>query len=679
MSVSELPNQFCINDFLIDVETGEVVSEGKVQVIEPKVMALLLVFAQRPRQVLSAEMLFEIVWPQAIYSPNSVRRNIALLRQALSDDNKSIIKTHPKRGYSLDAQIHFPDKKAITSSKELLHKKYLKQTLLLVPVLFVFILFFSFFSSSNDISLENLEPVTASNEKERFMQVSPDGRFVAYIQATNKPNKRKLLIKDLKLNAHWQLNTTLKAFTYLAWDKNTNALVYSFKGEEGISFNRLLLNEQAKVVNEEKLFSRSDITWNSLFFIDDQQNLYYLANRNSSEHSRNVSLYRHNLITGNYEKLLQPSDDFKPYKLALSPDQKQLALVGFNENAISEVKLLNLASSELTSVGKIDHNWHFMDWFEDGDSLLLSNGSELKQLKLSGELTTLNFKSYNFLVYPQIVKDKLYFIEAKSDQDTLISSLDLLPTPTKIINSNTIDKGAALSPDEKHIAYMSMKHGLPQLFLKNIENEKETLLFENTKQEFALSKPIWDISGTRIASSINNKPFIIEFEQNQFSVRWLNEIIGEPIAWYKKSDAILFVDKKTHNDEIVRFNLTTNQIVSLNTQLTYKEVFLNDKDELLSFHNGRVISNGDTNLLNNKHFILSVYPQENGFFYQYTQNQTPTMNFYDYKQGVQNLSKDFQQFCVVFCSQITALNGNTILLKEQHDTADILVLKIALK
>ncbi|MCG9710893.1 hypothetical protein L1D46_19170, partial [Pseudoalteromonas sp. Isolate3] len=89
--------------------------------------------------------------------------------------------------------------------------------------------------------------------------------------------------------------------------------------------------------------------------------------------------------------------------------------------------------------------------------------------------------------------------------------------------------------------------------------------------------------------------------------------------------------------------------------------------------------NGDTNLLNNKHFILSVYPQENGFFYQYTQNQTPTMNFYDYKQGVQNLSNDFQQFCVVFCSQITALNGNTILLKEQHDTADILVLKIALK
>ncbi|MCO7252284.1 hypothetical protein [Pseudoalteromonas sp. Ps84H-4] len=308
----------------------------------------------------------------------------------------------------------------------------------------------------------------------------------------------------------------------------------------------------------------------------------------------------------------------------------------------------------------------------------MSNGSELKQLELNGQLTTLNFKSYNFLIYPQIVKDKLYFIEAKSDQDILISALDSLSTPIKIVNSNTIDKEAALSPDEKLIAYMSMKNGLPQLFIKHIETEEEQLLFVNTEQEYALSKPIWDPSGTLIASSINNKPFLIKLEEDQFAIEWLNGIIGYPIGWYKQSDAILFVDKNTHNDEIVKFDLVTDEIVSLKTQLKDKDIFLNDNDELLSFSIGQVITASGINLFDNTHFISSIYPIKNGFYFQYKENDSRTMNFYDYELGVQNLSIDFEKFCADLCSQITAISGNTILLKEQTDTADILVLNITL-
>ncbi|WP_462180092.1 winged helix-turn-helix domain-containing protein [Pseudoalteromonas gelatinilytica] len=678
MSESKLSKQFFLNDSLVNFETGEIQTDGKVVVLEPKVMALLEVFSQKPHQVLSAEMLFANVWPQAIFSPNSVRRNIALLRQALSDEEKHIIKTHPKRGYSLEAEIRFPDEKTSTPLTKIHQIKNTKPALLIIPALFIINFLFNFLNEDKQISLEDLKPITASNEKERYLQVSPDGRFMAYIQNTNRPNKRRLLIKDLLLNSYKELSSDLKAFTYLAWDTDANTLVYSFQDEGSISFNRLQLDTEANVISEEKLFSRTDITWNSLFFIDEQENLFYLANQNSSEHSRNVSLYRHNLITGHSYEILQPSDDFKPYKLALSPNQKQLAIIGFNEDAISEVKLLNLSSFNLESVGEIDHNWHFMTWFNDGDSLLLSNGSELKQLELNGQLTTLNFKSYNFLIYPQIVKDKLYFIEAKSDQDILISALDSLSTPIKIVNSNTIDKEAALSPDEKLIAYMSMKNGLPQLFIKHFETEEEQILFVNTEQEYALSEPIWDPSGTRIASSINNKPFLIKLEEDQFAIEWLNGIIGYPIGWYKQSDAILFVDKNTHNDEIVKFDLVTDEIVSLKTQLKDKDIFLNHNDELLSFSSGQVMTASGTNLFDNTHFLSSIYPIKNGFYFQYKENDSRTMNFYDYEHGVQNLRIDFEKFCADFCSQITAISGNTILLKEQTDTADILVLNITL-
>ena len=385
------------------------------------------------------------------------------------------------------------------------------------------------------------------------------------------------------------------------------------------------------------------------------------------------------MVTGHIEKLLEPNKAFKPYKLALSPDQTQLALIGFNESAISEVKLLNLESNDLVPVRKIDHNWHFMAWFSDGNSLLLSNGSELKQLTLNGELSTENFKSFNFLLYPQVIKDKLYFIEAKSDQDILISNFNLRSSPKKIINSNTVDREAVLSPDEKHIAYISLKNGIPQLFVKDVETGKERLLLNNTRREFTLTKPIWHKFGKRIASSINNKPFIIHMDQNLFSIKWLSKIVGEPIAWYKKSDSILLVDKRSHNDELVKLDLVTDEIAPLKMQLERKTIFLDHVDQILSFNNGQVIHHDSGEiLLGNDFFILGVYSVENGFYYQYTHNYKSLIEYYDYEQGTKKIKADFEPFCEEFCEKIVEIRGSTILLKEQRDSADVLVLNIGL-
>jgi len=440
----------------------------------------------------------------------------------------------------------------------------------------------------------------------------------------------------------------------------------------------MLLDTQAKVVSEETLFTRYDITWNSLFFVDKHQNLYYLANQNGSEHSRNVSLYRHSLITGKSETLFKPNDIFKPYKFELSPDQKKLALIGFNKQAISEVKLFNLANKKLKSIAKIDHNWHFLTWFENGNSLILSNGSGLKQLEFNGELKALNYKSYNFLVYPQIVKDKLFFIEAKSDQDILIRKLNSFSKPTRIIDSNTVDREASLSPDEKVIAYISMKNGLPQLFIKEIETGEERLLFANTEQEFALTKPVWDKTNKRIISSINNKPFIIHLEDDLFSIEWLEVILGVPLAWYTHTDAILFVDKSTHTDELVRLRLKDAQIMPLNTQLQRKMFFLDDNDRLLFFINGQVTAHqSNKNLLAPLHKMSFVYPTSKGFYYRYEKDNKPRIQFYDYQQGVQYLSSEFDVFCEQYCEQITEIMGNVILLNEKNNSADILKLDVS--
>ncbi|TMO55295.1 winged helix-turn-helix domain-containing protein [Pseudoalteromonas phenolica] len=693
-SYKNLPKKISINEFRVDFGTGQISTDTKIEVIEPKVMDLLRVLCGAPKQVHRAEVLFEKVWPRSIYSPNSVRRNIALLRQALSDEDKTLIKTHPKRGYSLEASIKLIDSaneetEQQGSSLEVQKSALLKikpSNLALICLILCIVAVSSvvlFKPQKSKIQLLNLSPITSSNDKERYMQVSPDGRYMAYIQSglsQRGPSQRRLLLKDLVTQKEWPLSQNAKAYTYLAWDVHLNSIVYSSKEQNNISFNRILLDAQRKPVSEQILFQRQDITWNSVFFIDDKQNLYYLANNNSSEHSRNASLYKHNLNTGLSETILSPNDDYKPYKISLSPTQSRLAILGFNKHGISELKSLELNSRRITSIAEIDHNWHFLSWFENENALLLSNGSQLKQLNLSGDITTLDYKSYNFLVYPQIVKSKLYFIEAKSDQDILKTDLHTLAGPKKVVDSNTVDMNPSLSPDETRIAYVSLKNGLPQIFIKHNSTGQERLVFNNEDNEYALTQAFWDKEGKRLVSSINNKPFIIHLEEKHHSLQWLDKIIGVPKAWYQHSDEILFVDKGTHTDNLNRFNLNTEVSQSLNIELAKKQVFLDNNDNLLSFESGEIFNHGNnTSLLSNQGTIKRLYPQKDGFYYLKGQGQRFQLAYYRFQQPDQSgevLDNDVQIFCAEFCNQISEIKGNTILLKDSKNSADILRLEL---
>jgi DNA-binding winged helix-turn-helix (wHTH) protein len=684
-----LPEKISINEFRVDFGTGQISTDKKIEVIEPKVMDLLRVLCGAPKQVHSAEVLFEKVWPKSIYSPNSVRRNIALLRQALSDEDKTLIKTHPKRGYSLEASINLIDgangkTQQQDSSLEaeqpvLLQKKSLHLALIFLIVCFVvFSSVVLFNAQKTDIKLSNLSPITSSNDKERYMQVSPDGRYMAYIQSGS--NKRRLLLKDLVTQKEWPLSQKTKTYTYLAWDMHLNSLVYSSKAQNGISFNRILLDAQRKPVSEEILFERQDITWNSVFFIDDNQSLYYLANQNSSEHSRNVSLYKHNLNTGLSEILLEPNDDYKPYKISLSPTQSRLAILGFNKSGISEVKSLDLNSKLITAIAEVDHNWHFLSWFENEHALLLSNGSQLKQLNFSGDITTLDYKSYNFLVYPQIVKSKLYFIEAKSDQDILKTDLHTLAEPVKVVDSNTVDMKPSLSPDSSSIAYISLKNGLPQIFIRDTSTGQERLVFQNKENEYALTQAFWDKQGQRLVSSINNKPFIIHLEETHHSLQWLDKVIGVPKAWYQHSEAILFVDKATHNDKLKRFDLNTEVSQNLYVELAKNQVFLDVKDNLISLSKGQIIDHtNDQELLKGVEGIKRVYPHYQGFSYLVKKDSKTRLGFYEYDPFTNNnieQRRELLKFCDSWCERITTVSNKVILLELSSNSADILGLDI---
>ncbi len=75
--------------------------------LEPRLIELLVFFAQHPKDVLSKEALIEGVWDGQYLSDSALTRSISELRRALEDDAQrpTFIETIPKRGYRLVAPV----------------------------------------------------------------------------------------------------------------------------------------------------------------------------------------------------------------------------------------------------------------------------------------------------------------------------------------------------------------------------------------------------------------------------------------------------------------------------------------------------------------------------------------------------------------------------------------------
>ncbi len=75
--------------------------------LRPKVMELLVVFAEHPGEVLSKSVLLDLVWPEATVGDASLAVVVGELREALGDnaDAPTFIETIARRGYRCIAPV----------------------------------------------------------------------------------------------------------------------------------------------------------------------------------------------------------------------------------------------------------------------------------------------------------------------------------------------------------------------------------------------------------------------------------------------------------------------------------------------------------------------------------------------------------------------------------------------
>ena len=96
---------YSFDDFVLDTDRFVLSRDGRKIALRPKVFDLLAYLAERPRQIAGKDEILDRLWPDVQVEESSLTQCISNLRRALGSDAEHLIKTVPRRGYVLDADV----------------------------------------------------------------------------------------------------------------------------------------------------------------------------------------------------------------------------------------------------------------------------------------------------------------------------------------------------------------------------------------------------------------------------------------------------------------------------------------------------------------------------------------------------------------------------------------------
>lgn len=548
---------FYINQYCVDASRNTVSLNGNVQTVEPKVMQLLLVLVLHNGKVVPQEVLFEQVWPNSIFSPGSIRRAITILRKVLgTNSSDNLLRTIPKKGYELNAKISFHRKQKITN------KLLYSGILILLFVLFIVVTFFDYDEIESKTFISQVQPLTASSASEFNAKLSPDDKYIAFMRMSNSGDEAiNLWVKDIASNNEKLIYSGLvNEFTWLS---NNQGIVFTNKSHNAL----FLLQTNLVTADVTQLIALSDhIQPASSLQLGKHEQLFLLGRSTESERSslENIpSLWSIDLKTKKIKETLKFDMTFLPYEINTSMQKNQIAIAGFNQQGISEIKVFDLNSNELISRNiELDKNRYFLSWHPFEKSLLLSDGRHLSSITFSGKWQQFNYESYNFVQHPQYTQDAsaIIFSYGKLDIDVAQMALDGKNSIIKLIDSNTVDRAPSISPDGKKLAFISHRKGFPQVYVLDLKTKSLMLAYENSQHLLGVSSPIWG-GNDQLAFSNYDFPILVTIEKSRPQIHQFKHPIGVVADFYQDNALLVYSSKrKVH----LKVDIDTEEVLHSN-------------------------------------------------------------------------------------------------------------------
>ena len=96
---------YAFGGFEFDPARGELVAATGSTSLRPRTAAVLAHLAGNPRRLVSKDEMLKQVWADLVVTDNSLAQCIREIRKELGDDQETLLRTVPKRGYVLDLDV----------------------------------------------------------------------------------------------------------------------------------------------------------------------------------------------------------------------------------------------------------------------------------------------------------------------------------------------------------------------------------------------------------------------------------------------------------------------------------------------------------------------------------------------------------------------------------------------
>lgn len=603
-----MSQQFWVNNYFIDIKRNQISHQQQQTPLAPKALAVLTILAQHAGEVVSHDALMDAVWPDTIVTPNTLQRCIAQLRKAFGDDSKhqAFIKTHAKQGYSLEAAVSWDEEKVSVAAESTpvdtsrsAPKHQVNNLWLLMPmIVLVVIVAWWKFSPSSNYQFTQVNPLTASDEKETNARYSPDGKYLVFhrFQATCEHH---IWAKDLTTQQEFRLTKEPGIFGSHSWSQDGTQITFSERGSckrptsAPACWRINTLDFSSALAQPQSVVTRLDC--------DEQRNAVarYLPHgkiamlRETASHINKLVVFdpRDNQLHDLYidEKRYIYSYDYS-FKSNL------IAITSRDASNNHYIDIVNLAGDLLSSAPIVrrpqDSSYEFYNvhFHPQGKHLVTDTALGLFSLSFDGELAPINTLGHRHVFDANYHPDgqRIVASQLAGDKDSVaLSWNDLSMEKSRVIaRSNAIDSGARRQPTGDVITFMSLRSGTRQLW--KIEGEKITQL-SMVDYGYSNDSFSWSPDGESIAAVVNDQVSVISLfgELQQYKTLLAIEFVMD----WDADDSLIVSAVKNNSAQLHRLRLLPDgesELIALKVSDVNWAQALNASDIVVSYNNGEV-------------------------------------------------------------------------------------------
>lgn len=540
---------FQLGPWLVHPRRNCLEGEGTTVHLEPKVMQVLLLLAERSGETVTRDELIADVWMGAIVTDEVVTRAISALRKALQDDfrNPRYIETLPKLGYRLmphvvpvvpggdGAMIGAPQQPVeppqIVVSTDVPGAKPLhfqarneaetvaairtrfRWTKWLIPgILLVLVAWYvvdgmpeagSTTASSSSTFQQTF--VTTLPGAEFDPALSPSGNQVAFVWTGPEiKNQYHIYVKQLDTEEIRQLTTHPDGGFGPAWSPDGRHIAFIRYAETGCEIMTISVQggPEQKLADCDANFM-ADLVWSP-----DGKHLYY-SDRPTEE--KPIGIIRYSLETGKRDLLAVATPDvWCDTDPALSPDGKHVAFIRRRSIMMQDVYMVAAEGGEPRRLTDRELPVEGLIWSSDGRSVLFSGSAEeqhgLYVVSAEGGAPRRIHLGNTGLRNPSLSFETERLVGEHWVHDVNLWQLPLgddglaAGEPSLVLGSTMRDWMPHFSPDGSRIAYTSNRSGSHEIWVSAPDGE-DAVRLTSMNASFT-GAPRWSPDGQHIVFEV---------------------------------------------------------------------------------------------------------------------------------------------------------------------------------